>query len=161
MWVQLSLRSLLYVVGLFAVTFTLSIVLIGALLVYLPPTFFLDSHNRNLWIDRHPLLRFMGRVIKNIAGIGLILFGLLLSLPGIPGQGLLTILVGLVLVDFPGKRQLERRTIGRPAIRKGIDRLRQRFGKPPLVLSESTSDAQQTETTCTARELHDKDDRSA
>jgi hypothetical protein len=60
----------------------------------------------------------------------------LLSLPGVPGQGILTILIGVMLLDFPGKRRLERWLVRRPAVFKGINRIRARFDKPPLVLDE-------------------------
>jgi hypothetical protein len=71
---------------------------------------------------------------KNLLGAFLVLLGIVLSLPGVPGQGILTILIGVMLLDFPGKRDLERKLVSRPKVREGIDRLRQRFGKPPLVL---------------------------
>ena len=60
--------------------------------------------------------------------------GALLSLPGIPGQGLLTILIGLILLDFPGKRGLERRLVSRPSVLAAINRLRARFGRPAMEL---------------------------
>ena len=69
----------------------------------------------------------------------LILFGVLLSLPGVPGQGLLTILVGLLLLDMPGKQQLERRLLGRPAIIHAVNRLRDRVGRKPLICPSPTA----------------------
>lgn len=125
----------------FAVTFAASLTLVGVLLVKLPPTYFLDRHQRDLWIDQHPAVRWSGIVLKNALGIALIALGALLSLPGIPGQGLLTILLGVMLLDFPGKRRLERRLIGMPRVLDRVNRLRARFGKPPLVLAEATSSA--------------------
>ena len=47
---------------------------------------------------------------------------------------LATILIGLMLIDLPGKRRLERKLVGRPRILRAINRLRKRFGSPPLVL---------------------------
>jgi hypothetical protein len=123
-------------VGLFAATFALSILVIGVLLVKLPPTYFLDKHDRGLWIDQHPVLRWTGIIAKNLLGLAIILLGLALSVPGIPGQGLLTILIGLVLLDFPGKRRLERRILGLPRVYKRVNQLRARFGKAPLLLEE-------------------------
>lgn len=52
----------------------------------------------------------------------------------LPGQGLLTILIGLLLLDFPGKRAVELRLVRRPAIRGFLDRMRQKRGVPPFVL---------------------------
>jgi hypothetical protein len=79
----------------------------------------------------HPL----ATVAKNMAGVVLVLLGLVMALPGIPGQGILTMIVGITLIDFPGKRGLERRLIGRPRILRSINRLRTRFHRAPLDLS--------------------------
>src|SRR6185503_13330112 len=39
---------------------------------------------------------------KNLLGVLLVVLGVLLSLPGVPGQGVLTILIGVMLLDIPG-----------------------------------------------------------
>ena len=59
--------------------------------------------------------------------------GIILSVPGVPGQGLLTMLVGLVLLDIPGKRRLELKLVSRPRVVRAINRLRKRFSRPPLL----------------------------
>ena len=69
-----------------------------------------------------------------ILGLALIALGLLLSGPGIPGQGLLTIVIGLILLDYPGKRKLERRLAARPVVLRAINRVRTRFRRPPMKL---------------------------
>ena len=79
----------------------------------------------------HPV----ARVAKNVGGVVLILLGFIMALPGIPGQGILTMIVGLTMVEFPGKRGLERRLIGRPHILNAINRLRARFKRAPLEMS--------------------------
>jgi hypothetical protein len=121
-------------IGLSVVTFVVSIVVMAFLLVRLPATFFLDSHNRDLWIDQHPVLRWSGIVLKNLLAIGLVVLGIVLCF--LPGQGILTILIGLALLDFPGKRRLERAILRRPGIFDRVNRLRGRFGRPPLVVVE-------------------------
>lgn len=129
-------NKLCWGVGLFLVTFTISLVIVGVILVKLPATFFLDRHCRDLWVDRHPALRWTGVVLKNLLGVLLVVLGILLSLPGIPGQGILTILIGVILLDFPGKRRMERYLVSRPRVLRTINRLRARYGRPPLVLDE-------------------------
>ena len=131
-----SWNTLAWGVGLFLGSVLISMLVIGVLLVNLPATFFLDSHSREFWEDRHPALKWTARIAKNLLGLLVIAFGVLLSLPGVPGQGLLTILVGIILLDFPGKRRLERAIVSRRAIRRRIDQLRAKFGKRPLVLDE-------------------------
>jgi hypothetical protein len=74
--------------------------------------------------------RIAGRVLKNLLGLVLLLAGI--AMVFLPGQGLLTIFVGLLLLDFPGKRRLERRLIGWRPLYRAINALRRRAGRPPL-----------------------------
>ena len=73
-------------------------------------------------------------LLKNILGVLLIILGLLLSLPGVPGQGLLTILLGLIMIDIPGKRPIEAKIISRPTILAAANQLRAKYKKEPLIL---------------------------
>jgi hypothetical protein len=129
-----SFRQLALGVLIFLITFFISLAIVSFILVKLPPTYFQESHSRDFWVDRHPSIRWAGLIGKNALGIVLVLLGILMSIPGVPGQGILTILLGIMLVDFPGKRQLEYKLVSRPKVRETINRLRLRFGKPPLVL---------------------------
>lgn len=72
---------------------------------------------------------------KNLAGLVLLLVGLIMLIT--PGQGLLTCLMGVLLLDFPGKRRLELWLVQRRAVARSIAWLRQRAGVPPLCLPES------------------------
>ena len=72
-------------------------------------------------------------ILKNLLGAVLVLLGIALSVPGIPGQGLLTIFAGLLLLDIPGKRRFELGVLRRPSIRRKVDALRRRFRRPPLL----------------------------
>ena len=87
-----------------------------------------------LWADKPPIVRFLGIAGKNLLGVALVVVGILLSLPGVPGQGILTILLGIMLLDFPGKKKLEHKLVSRPQVRNAINKLRAKFGKPELVL---------------------------
>ena len=71
-------------------------------------------------------------ILKNLIGVALVLVGIVLSLPGIPGQGILTILVGLMLTDLPGVRRLERSLARRRGVRRALDTIRAKFGREPL-----------------------------
>jgi hypothetical protein len=129
-----SFRQLALGVLIFLITLFISLAIVSFILVKLPPTYFQESHSRDFWVDRHPSIRWAGLIGKNALGIVLVLLGILMSIPGVPGQGILTILLGVMLIDFPGKRQLEYKLVSRPKVRETINRLRLRFGKPPLVL---------------------------
>lgn len=95
-----------------------------------PPPFFPDQP---VW------LRSLARVGKNAAGVLLFLVGVIMSLPGVPGQGLLGMLIGLTLLDLPGKRRLECRLVRRPLIANTVNAIRARFGRPPLDLDAPDS----------------------
>ncbi|RME33433.1 MAG: hypothetical protein D6786_07715, partial [Gammaproteobacteria bacterium] len=49
-----------------------------------------------------------------------------------PGQGLLTMLVGLLLMNYPGKYRLERWLVTRPRVLETLNWIRARTGHPPL-----------------------------
>ena len=130
----LTTRGVILGLVLFAVTFAGSLGIISFILVKVPPTYFQQSHPRQFWAERHPLIRWSGLIGKNLLGAVLVLLGIVMSIPGVPGQGILTILLGIMLLDFPGKRQLEHNLVSRPMILEKINRLRHRFSKSPLVL---------------------------
>lgn len=114
-------------------SFGLSLGLTTWLVVRMPA----DTFAQPVLLDRHySWLQRLGQVARNGAGLLLIVLGLLLSVPGVPGQGLLTVLLGLVLLDIPGKRNWELRLLRLPAVRRGIDGVRARFGKQPLIVPD-------------------------
>jgi hypothetical protein len=118
----------------FVLTFAASLAIVSVVLVKLPPTYFKKSHNRRILINHPPLVRWLAILGKNLLGVVLVVVGILLSLPGVPGQGMLTILLGIMLLDFPGKLRFEHWLVGRPKILHAINNLRHRFSKPELVL---------------------------
>jgi hypothetical protein len=117
-----------------AATFVASLAVVTTVLVKLPANYFHSSHAREFLVERHPVLRALGIFGKNLLGLVLVFAGILMSLPGVPGQGVLTILLGIMLLDFPGKRSLEGRIVSSPRVYSAINTLRERFGKPPLML---------------------------
>jgi len=111
----------------------LSLAVVTAVLASLPADYFSARASTAAW-PRSPFLRAVWRIGKNLLGLALVALGLLLSLPGVPGQGVLTVLIGIILLDFPGKRGFERRLLARPAVLGTINGLRARFGRPPVEL---------------------------
>ena len=55
----------------------------------------------------------------------------------IPGQGLLTIAIGLLLMDYPGKFTLERKIASNPKIFNGLNWLRAKVRARPLEIDEN------------------------
>ena len=77
------------------------------------------------------LVRALALVGKNVIGYGLILAGILMLF--LPGQGILTLVTGLLLVDYPGKFRLERKIVTTPAVLESLNWLRKKANKPPLL----------------------------
>lgn len=133
----MSGQSFVWLVVFSVVTFVTSIAITIFVLIKLPDTYFKASHGREFWVERHPVLRWGGLIVKNLLGVFLVLLGVVMSLPGVPGQGVLTILLGVMLLDFPGKRNLELKLVSRPKVLRTINRIRQRFDRTPLQLDEA------------------------
>jgi len=111
-----------------------SLALAAFIVVRWPPDHFKSDHPPP-FLENHPAaVRVAGIVAKNVAGYLIVFMGIIMALPGVPGQGFLLILIGTTLLNFPGKRRLEQRLVRRPSIRRAIDRVRARFGHPPLEL---------------------------
>lgn len=122
----------------------LSIVACAVLITFLPADYF--DETKQIRPIKNPILRFFVSILKNLIGGILIVVGALLAVPGIPGQGLLTILSGLIISDFPGKKKLARRIIRIPAVLLAANKIRASFNRPSLILIETNvSDDKQGE----------------
>ena len=133
-WTALSWSNIGLGVGLFLISLTVSFAAIAVVMVKIPENYFSTHYKRDFLPGSPWIVRWGAVIAKNILGIFLICLGIVLSLPGVPGQGILTILLGLIMIDIPGKRPLEAKIIERPAVRNAIDKLRAKYDKPPLVL---------------------------
>jgi len=113
------------VVAVFSVvSLVLSLLLSGRMLIRLPPDHFTSRR-------RPPPTSLCAKVGWNLLGGALVILGIALSVPGVPGQGALTVLASLILMDFPGNRLLLA-VLRRGTVRAVVDRLRARSGRPPL-----------------------------
>lgn len=131
----MSWRGFLIGALIFVGTFFINLAIVSFILVKIPANHFSKSRKTKFWSGPHPMLHAAGVIGKNIGGVLLVVLGIVLSLPGVPGQGLLTVLLGIMLLDFPGKHRLEQKLLSRPSIVNAINRLRARFDKPPLELN--------------------------
>lgn len=112
-------------------SFLATLIIVPIIVVRLPDDYF--HHHR-----RHPmplgktgtLLHTPLLVVKNILGVVFVLLGILMLV--LPGQGLLTLFIGLVLLDFPGKYKLERWLVSQPAIFRSLNWIRNKAGKKNL-----------------------------
>jgi Na+/H+ antiporter NhaD/arsenite permease-like protein len=120
----LSHPALDWSLGIFSILALLaSVVLVPRFLAKLPPDY-LRGH------DQAEPTSMPRRILRNVLGVVLVLLGVAMLV--LPGQGLLTLLVGLLLVDFPGRRQLIHRVLGRPKVLALVNKLRAHRNAPPL-----------------------------
>ena len=132
-WVQGHEALLGWLAAASVVTLVGSVIVVPWIVLRIPADYFARTYRHDaLWTDRHPVVRVLLHAGKNVAGGVLVVAGVAMLV--LPGQGVLTIVVGLLLLDFPGKRNLERRLIALPAVLVTINWLRRRNRRPPLVL---------------------------
>jgi hypothetical protein len=118
-----------------ALMFVGSLLAVPWLAANIPADYFLHRHALfSLHETAHPLLRGLVVALKNLLGIVLLLMGIAMLV--LPGQGILTIVIGLLFLDFPGKFSLERRVIKIQSVHRAINWMREKNGKPPLNLPE-------------------------
>ena len=103
--------------------------LVGWLITRMPTNYFAQKHRRALdsWND-YPTLRIAMLVAKCALGFALLLMGVIMLVA--PGQGLLTIVVGLMLLEFPGKFRIQKWIVTRRQVWRSMNWLRKRAGRP-------------------------------
>ena len=119
----------------FLASFFINLGIVSFILVKLPADHFSKSRKTKFWAGPRPAIHAAKVIGKNIGGLLLVALGIVLSLPGVPGQGLLTVLLGIMLLDFPGRHRLEQKLLSKPSILNSINKLRARFDKKPLELN--------------------------
>ena len=127
--------ALMWIAGVSIISFIATLITIPWLVVRIPADYFAHGKRlRNAGPRRHVVVRWTLLAGKNLLGYLLIAAGIAMLV--LPGQGILTMLLGFILVDLPGKYRFERWLVGRPLVLRSINRLRQRAGRDPLVLGE-------------------------
>ena len=128
-----STEMLIWLTALSMGFFVGTLIAIPFILVRLPADYF-DIRVPRTWMeDHHPVLRLFGHIVKNVVGAIFLFAGFLMLF--LPGQGVLTMLIGISMLDFPGKRKIEATLIGQPTVLSVINGMRQKFNKPPLRLA--------------------------
>lgn len=129
-----TLLTWLSVISLF--TFVVSLLSLPWLSGKIPEDYFMHNRRGPTQLrERHPFIRLCILVGKNLFGFVLLCGGIIMLF--LPGQGLLTIAMGLLLMDYPGKYRLERRIASHPSVLKGINWLRAKGNHPPLKLDSA------------------------
>jgi hypothetical protein len=130
-------ETLLWIAGLASlIVFVGSLLSMPFLASRIPVDYFAhDERPAGRFADRHPVIRIALRVGKNLLGAAFMIAGLAMLV--LPGQGLLTLVIGFLLLDFPGKYRLEKHLVRLRAVRRPIDWFRRRAGREPLEVAET------------------------
>lgn len=110
-----------------------SIVLVPWMLILLPSDYFAHEERETcLWKGDSVLIKSLLIFLKNLVGLILLLAGIAMLF--LPGQGILTIVAGLFLMDFPYKFKIEKWIIGHQVVLKTFNKIRQKANKEPFTL---------------------------
>ena len=110
-----------------------SIAIIPLIVIKIPEDYFHERYRIKISKESsHPIIAQFLTGLKNIVGFIFIVLGILMLI--LPGQGILTILIGLFLMNFPGKYRIERKIVSTPKVLKSLNWIRIKAKKPPLVL---------------------------
>ena len=112
-----------------AAVFVITLLLTPYLLGLIPVDYFSEKYQLQ-HISKTPI-GIINLVLKTILGIFLVLAGIIMLVT--PGQGVISILLGLFLMEFPGKRKLEQNFINHEPTYKALNWLRNKAGKPPFI----------------------------
>ena len=128
-----NLIDIFFILGISSIAIlVISAFSIGYFIKKIPHDYFLnDTRAMSHYKNRNPIFWIITLALKNIIGYCLIMGGILMLV--LPGQGLLTILVGLMLSDYPGKFKLEKRIIKTNLVLKTINWYRTKSNIPPLI----------------------------
>ena len=130
-WIE-EHQAILWVLAVASVVvFVGSLLTMPALAVRIPADYFThEKRPRSPWADQHPLIRWTLLIVKNVIGALFLLAGIAMLM--LPGQGLLTMLIGFLMLDGPGKYRVEKWLVGRRHVLRSINWLRRRRGREPL-----------------------------
>ncbi len=136
-WAFIKERDTLFawIGALSLVTLIVSAIVVPIVIRRMPSDYFLEKSDETDAIrSQHPVLRLLFHLLKNLIGGILVIGGLIMFLT--PGQGLLTVVIGLVLMDFPGKKALEVKLVRFKPLNRAINWIRRRADQDPLELPD-------------------------
>lgn len=111
------------------ITFITSLIVIPYIIINLSPNYFLLK-KQSMYEYKHPFFRYLVLIVKNILGYILFLLGIVMLF--IPGQGLLSMALGILLMNFPGKKNVERKFFSNKKVNNVINLIRRKFGKDEI-----------------------------
>lgn len=126
--------TILLLAGISLGAFVISLILLPLIIIRLPEDYFVRAQSTGLKLSP---MRLALKFLKNVFGICLLLVGIVMLF--IPGQGILTMLFGISLMDFPGKRRLQIKIVSKPRVYRSLNWLREKADHPRFVLPKDNS----------------------
>ena len=112
-------------------TFVGSLIAVPWILGKLPVDYFIQHRKRVAERHkRHPVAAQIIFIARNLIGFVFFLAGIAMLI--LPGQGIITILIGISFMDFPGKHTIVDYLICRPKVIRFLNWIRKKEKKPPF-----------------------------
>ena len=111
--------------------FVASLLFVPWIISRLEVDYFLQLPKHNKRKDEHPLVFILLRLLRYLLGGILFAAGILMLF--LPGQGLLTILFGLSLLDFPGKQKAIDWLLKKEFLQTALNWIRKKENKQPFL----------------------------
>ena len=138
-WLRENRAAVSWLLGISGFMFLGSLVVVPLLVVRIPTNYFSHADRPPLlWARQHFAVRAVLLLAKNVLGLALLFLGLVMLV--LPGQGLLAILVGLMLLNFPGKFRFERWLIIRRPVLSSVNWIRRQADREPLAVQSEADD---------------------
>ncbi len=135
-WFRGNETILVWLGVLSVVMFLATLIAVPFVVARIPTDYFIRAHKPRRQTPRSPS-QLLWLVLKNVLGVILLLAGLAMLI--LPGQGVLTMLLGVMLMNFPGKYELERYIIQQPTVLKALNWMRSRAKRPALIVDLPTT----------------------
>ena len=117
------------------ILFFTTLVLIFLVIWWLPADYFVSNNSHLSSLPQNPTLSKILFLVRNIIGVILIILGIIMLI--LPGQGVLTIVIGLILVDFPKKKEFLNKLVALKSVQKSLNYLRKKMNKEPFVFPKN------------------------
>ncbi|MDG2176487.1 MAG: hypothetical protein P8M72_10235 [Gammaproteobacteria bacterium] len=123
------------VLAIILIPFFATLIVVPWIVIRIPPDYFnKPEHRPRLVKGRFAPVYLLLVILKNVIGIIILFFGLFMLV--LPGQGVLTMLIGMLLLNFPGKYKCERWFVSRKPVLRSINWLRRKRSRPELQIKE-------------------------
>ena len=130
-WVHIHKIAFWWIGTLSIATFVGTLIIIPILIVRIPADYFKRKKQKpDHFYRRYSSIRILVLALKNLLGLTFIIAGLAMLV--LPGQGIITILIGIMMLNFPGKFALQLRIVQQPTVLGAINWIRMKANQPVL-----------------------------